>query len=606
MGFIQTAVSVGVLVLSWRLYQNHMHSSEVIKVVSQAKAEYDYIVIGAGSAGSLVSARLTETPDITVLVLEAGPNFENIPILNQPEQWWKNIGGEFDWRYKTMPQKHACLGSKNNQCEWPRGRIVGGSGKDLPVGHNLQGHSQDSILTTLEYSLYKTFQWGTTYKTTTKSASERPWNTRYRRPSSGAQLTRPQPSQHVNDLGIPVIQDLPVGHNLQDHSQKTFQWGTTYKTTAKSASERTWNTRYRRPSSRAQLTRPQPSQHVSDLGIPVIEDLPVGHNLQDHSQKTFQWGTTYKATAKSASERPWNTRYRRPSSGAQLTRPQPSQHLNGLGIPVIQDLPVGHNLQDHSQVSMCTSIKVPYSMTSSYVDSTWNQLKYKLFNAGPKSMTASEGSAFLHLNQALENTTYPDVQCVYVSRLIGANIFDYSEDIAELVIEKDSERHGFCTFVALTHLRARGVISLSSTDLFDHPLIDPRYFENHQDVLDLVGGIRIWEKLAQSKTMSDLGVDINELNKRFCSEHKFRSDDYWECYIRKLAFTQFHPTSSCKMGALDDESTVVGPDLRVKGVAGLRVVDASVFPVITSGNTNTPTLMVAERAADFILDRKSV
>ncbi|XP_052806128.1 L-sorbose 1-dehydrogenase-like [Mya arenaria] len=592
MGFIQTAVSVGVLVLSWRLYQSYVHSREGIKVVSQAKAEYDYIVIGAGSAGSLVSARLTEIPDITVLVLEAGPNFENIPVLNQPEQWWNNIGGEFDWRYKTVPQKHACLGSKNNQCAWPRGRIVGGSGsinalqntRGSPFdfdGWESQGCTDWSFNDVLPYFL----------KLEDMNIEE-------------------LRSNNFHNVGGPIAvssgDDSPLAELYRKAGEEIgFKVISDYNgATQRSFNKIQINVRNGERSSSAK-------ELLSGTDRPNLDILPEAHATKINFENKRAAGVTFirdgrKHTARARKEIILSGGTIGSAQLLLLSGIGPKQHLNDLGIPVIEDLPVGHNLQDHSQVSMCTSINVPYSMTSSYVESTLNQLKYKFLNAGPKSMTASEGSAFLHLNQALENTTYPDIQFVFVSRLIGANIFDYSEDIADLVIEKDSEKHGFCTFVALTHPRARGVISLSSTDPFDHPLIDPRYFENHQDVLDLVGGIRIWEKLAQSKTMSDLGVDINELNKRFCSEHKFRSDDYWECYIRKLAFTQFHPTSSCKMGTLDDESTVVGPDLRVKGVAGLRVVDASVFPVITSGNTNTPTLMVAERAADLILDRKTL
>ena len=101
--------------------------------------------------------------------------------------------------------------------------------------------------------------------------------------------------------------------------------------------------------------------------------------------------------------------------------------------------------------------------------------------------------------------------------------------------------------------------------------------------------------------MQSLGVDINHMKKSFCSQHEFRSDAYWECYIRQGMLTQFHPTSTCRMGPLNEQTTVVGLDLKVKGVKGLRVVDASVFPNVTSGNTNAPTMMVAEKAVDFIL-----
>jgi choline dehydrogenase-like flavoprotein len=283
----------------------------------------------------------------------------------------------------------------------------------------------------------------------------------------------------------------------------------------------------------------------------------------------------------------------------------PKEHLEKLGIPVEKDLPVGNNLQDHQQVSVCTKTKTQDSITPERLKSIWSKIQYYLFGTGPRSIAGSDGSAFLHLDSNNEGKIYPDIQMVLFPTLFGKNLFNYNNEVAKEILASPSE-HGFCVFVALTHPRSRGTIRLQAKDPFDYPLIDPRYFHNQRDVDNLIGGVRILEKLLETRAFKEVGVDINFMKKTFCSQHRFRSDKYWECMIRSTAFTQFHPTSSCKMGPLDRHDTVVDPQLRVKGVAGLRVVDASIFPNITSGNTNAPTIMVAEKAADLIRGKITV
>ena len=150
------------------------------------------------------------------------------------------------------------------------------------------------------------------------------------------------------------------------------------------------------------------------------------------------------------------------------------------------------------------------------------------------------------------------------------------------------------------------MIKLKSKDPFDYPSINPQYLSDPGDVNELIGSIRIWEKLMQTPTMKSLGVTLEEAKISFCSQHEFRTDAYWECFLRHVATTAFHPCCTVKMGAEDDPTAVLDPQLRVKGIKGLRLVDTSVFPNVTVGNTQAPTIMVAEKIADIIRGINSV
>ena len=158
----------------------------------------------------------------------------------------------------------------------------------------------------------------------------------------------------------------------------------------------------------------------------------------------------------------------------------------------------------------------------------------------------------------------------------------------------------------ILHPKSRGIITLKSSNPLEYPAIDPRYLTEKEDIDTFIRAIRIVERLIQTSTFRSIGTDFTYTKMAACSEHEFRSDAYWECFIRYNALTIYHPTSTCKMGSTDDPSTVVDPELRVKGVKGLRVVDASVMPNIISGNTNAPTIMIAEKAADMIRNKDSV
>ncbi|XP_053407927.1 glucose dehydrogenase [FAD, quinone]-like [Mercenaria mercenaria] len=278
----------------------------------------------------------------------------------------------------------------------------------------------------------------------------------------------------------------------------------------------------------------------------------------------------------------------------------PEKHLDEMNIPLVANLPVGENLQDHQMVFLYSDINKPYSATIDEVTHWWTWFKFYVYGGGPLSHSGLDVSAFLHLDKTKQGKTYPDIQLIFFSFLSWENIFNLDESLQEQLLEKDGNKHGFTTDICLTRPKSTGRITLMSKDPFDYPKIDSDFLTEQTDVETFIGGIRIWEKLTETKTFLELGVDINQMQKKFCSSHQFRSDEYWECVVRHVGLTHYHPSSTCKMGAISNPTAVVDPELRVKGIKGLRVVDASIFPNITSGNINAPTIMVAEKAADMI------
>ncbi|XP_014661849.1 PREDICTED: glucose dehydrogenase [FAD, quinone]-like [Priapulus caudatus] len=153
----------------------------------------------------------------------------------------------------------------------------------------------------------------------------------------------------------------------------------------------------------------------------------------------------------------------------------------------------------------------------------------------------------------------------------------------------------------LLHPKSVGQLRLQSPDAFDPLEIDPNYFEDDTDVKSLVEGIKITVKFAETKAFQAIGAKLRDQIVPGCEKHAYKSDSYWDCTVRTVTATIYHPTGTCKMGAANDQTAVVDPQLRVRGLRGLRVVDASIMPEIVSGNTQAATVMVAEKAADMIL-----
>lgn len=285
----------------------------------------------------------------------------------------------------------------------------------------------------------------------------------------------------------------------------------------------------------------------------------------------------------------------------------PQSQLEQHKIKVVKDLPVGQNLEDHLYVPLFFGFK---KLTDT-VDAKFlsDQLfMYMMNRNGPfAAMDSVDLVGFIDTKDV--KGTKADVEYHHHSFerksptfLFFLRAIGYNDIVVKKLMEENENYHVSTAWVVLINPKSKGEIVLRSNEAAEKPKIIPRYFEEQEDMDTIVRGIKIYADFENSNTFKDNDAELIKLNLPDCDKYEYKSNDYWQCYSRMMSTTLYHPTGTARMGPASDKNSVVDGNLKVKGMMGLRVADASVMPKIVSVNTNAATVMIGERCADFIKD----
>ena len=588
--FTTLTIVVATLAVGQYYYTAHYHMPSV--VTNTLLDSYDYIVVGAGSAGSVLASRLSEDAGVTVLLLEAGGDYVKNETYHVPLHFFDLQKTDADWEYYSVPQKFSHQGMVNHRSYWPRGKVLGGSS----IFNSMQ-YTRGSRHDYDEWAALGCEGWGFKDVLPYFLKSEdmlmddlkdsKYHNTGgYLGVSSGGGVTQ------LTDLFLKAGQEM--GYKLVDYNGATQEgWSVNQLNTRNGVRSSTSLEFLGRVRGRKNLHVATDS-FVTKIGIE--NNTATGVYFIRNGRKQFI-----------------NAKKEVIVSGGSINSPQilmlsgigPKKHLEKFNIKVEMDLPVGENLQDHMNLFMFSTLKDNIGITDEKVNSLWTRFQYQFLGSGMKSVSGVETTAFF-CTYPKENDDCPaDIQFMMFSNIMSDNYICIKDEIAKEYLAAPNTP-GFASVISLIDPKSIGRLRLSSADPFDYPVIDLQYFSDQRDVDTYVRGLRIWEKFLATPTMTKLGATAEKMKLSVCSEHKFQTDEYWRCFLRYMAYTVYHPAGTCKMGKSSDKTAVLDPQLRVKGIKGLRVVDASVMPVVISGNTNAPVIMIAEKAADMISGKSTV
>lgn len=286
----------------------------------------------------------------------------------------------------------------------------------------------------------------------------------------------------------------------------------------------------------------------------------------------------------------------------------PKDHLISKGINVIQDLPVGRNLMDHVALGGLTYIVNDTSSinTDRILENPYILHEYLVHHKGPIAVPGgTEALAFFDLDHPNDVNGHPNLELLFINGAVSSDetirkSFGISDKVYNQVFKKTEQKNAYMIFPMIMRPISKGWIELKDRNPFRYPAIYPNYFSDERDLDIIVAGVRISEQLSKMKAMRNLDAKLWNVPIPGCEHLQFDSDNYWKCAARHLTFTIYHLAGTCKMGPIKDPTAVVDSKLRVQGIKGLRVIDASIMPEIISAHTNAPTIMIAEKGSDII------
>ncbi len=524
---------------------------------------YDYIVVGGGSAGCVLAARLSENPSATVLVLEAGPRDTN-PYIHMPVGFFKMTSGNLIWGYKSAPLKHA----NNRVTVYPQARVLGG-GSSINAEIYTRGCPEDYDHWASKLGC-EGWDWNNLKPYFVKSEGN----------------TKLSGSEHGSD-GPLAVSDLPTPARLSwGYVQGCMDIGMPYNPDFNSGRQegaglyQTTTLNGRRCSAAVGYLKPVLSRKNLELvtGVTVKRIIVEGGRARGVE---FLDGTRIDAVQEVIV-----------TSGAigspkllMLSGIGPSAHLKSVGVPVVHELPgVGQNFHDHFSTDVTWVLNGAHSYDK-YKKLHWQAmagLQYLMFRNGPVSSNIVEAGAFWWGDRK-EKT--PDLQFHF---LAGAGV---EEGVGTVPGGNGATCNSYHT-----RPRSRGSVTLASNSVLEAPIIDPNSFAEPYDLERHIEGLKVTQEVGRSKSMRKF-VAAEHFPGPLCKTKQ----DYIDV-ARNNARSSYHPVGTCKMGR--DEMAVVDTLCRVHGLDGLRVCDSSIMPQVVSSNTNAPTIAMAERAADLIRGNK--
>lgn len=523
---------------------------------------YDYVIVGGGSAGCVLAARLSENPGTRVCLIEAGGKDRN-PLIHMPVGFAKMTTGPLTWGLTTTPQRHA----NNREILYAQAKVLGG-GSSINAEIFTRGHPSDYDRWVSEGAVgwgakevqkYFLRSEGNTFLSGEMHGTDGPLGV--------SNIPDPQP---ISRAFVQSCQERGIPYN-PDFNGAVQQGAGIYQTTTKN---------YRRCSAAVGYLRPA-------LLRPNLTLITGAMVLRVVFKGTRAVGVEYaKGGAAQVVHADAEVILTSGAIGSpklmMLSGVGPAAHLRQHAIKVLHDLPgVGQNLTDHFGIDIVAELQRPESLDKYNKPhwALWAGIEYTLFKSGPVTSNVVEAGAFWYADQ---NAPCPDLQFHF---LAGAG--------AEAGVPSVPKGASGITLNSYTlRPKSRGSVTLRSADPRDMPLVDPNFLAEPDDLRISAEGVKISREIFSQPSLQKA---IKTL--RFPDEGVRSQADY-EAYARQYGRTSYHPVSTCRMG--QDDMAVVDPALRVRGLDGLRICDSSVMPSLIGSNTNAPTIMIAEKAADLI------